>query len=102
MKRRRGLTLIELLVVISIIALLIALLLPALAKAKRLALRIQTASNMRQIGIALHEYTNEYRGQYPPNFVANWPMGAYGGYTQISRITGSVGQPAAVLPRQTS
>ena len=65
MKWRNGFTLIELLVVISIIALLIALLLPALAKAKQLAVRIEGASNLRQIGIALHEYANEYRGQYP-------------------------------------
>jgi prepilin-type N-terminal cleavage/methylation domain-containing protein len=65
MKRQNGFTLIELLVVISIIALLIALLLPALARARQLAVRIQGASNMRQIGIALHEYVNVYRGQYP-------------------------------------
>ncbi len=80
--KRRGFTLVELLVVISIIALLIALLLPALAKAKRLALRAVSASNMHQVGIALAEYANEYRGQYPPNFVANWPMGVYGGGAQ--------------------
>jgi prepilin-type N-terminal cleavage/methylation domain-containing protein len=65
MKHQKAFTLIELLVVISIIALLIALLLPALARARQLALRIQGASNMRQIGIALHEYANVYRGQYP-------------------------------------
>jgi prepilin-type N-terminal cleavage/methylation domain-containing protein len=65
MKRQNAFTLIELLVVISIIAVLIALLLPALARARQLAVRIQGASNMRQIGIALHEYANVYRGQYP-------------------------------------
>ncbi|MDA8377101.1 MAG: prepilin-type N-terminal cleavage/methylation domain-containing protein [Planctomycetia bacterium] len=75
-----GFTLIELLVVISIIALLIALLLPALARAKVLALRIQCASNMQQVGIALHEYSNEYRGQYPPSYAADFPMGNYGVY----------------------
>ncbi len=76
---RNGFTLIELLVVISIIVILIALLLPALAAAKRLSLRILAASNMRQVGIAFAEYANENRGQYPPNYVANWPMGVYGG-----------------------
>ena len=65
MKLRTGFTLVELLVVISIIALLIALLLPALASARQLAVRTQGASNLQQIGIALHEYANEYRGQYP-------------------------------------
>lgn len=71
-RRSAGFTLVELLVVISIIAILIALLLPALARARQLALRIQGASNMRQIGIAMHEYANEYRGQYPLACTCNW------------------------------
>ncbi|MGC9261754.1 MAG: type II secretion system protein, partial [Phycisphaerae bacterium] len=65
MKRQNGFTLIELLVVISIIAILIALLLPALARAKNMALQIQCASNMHQVGIAMREYANEFRGMYP-------------------------------------
>ncbi len=76
-KQRNAFTLIELLVVISIIALLIALLLPALARARQLAVRIQGASNLRQIGIALQEYANTYRGQYPLANLWNFPFDDY-------------------------
>ena len=74
--RSRGFTLIELLVVISIIALLISLLLPALARAKILALRIQCASNLQQIGVAMQEYANEY-GNYPLGNTGAYPMGGF-------------------------
>jgi prepilin-type N-terminal cleavage/methylation domain-containing protein/prepilin-type processing-associated H-X9-DG protein len=58
--RRRGFTLIELLVVIAIIAVLIALLLPAVQAAREAARRAQCLNNMKQMGLALHNYHSTY------------------------------------------
>jgi prepilin-type N-terminal cleavage/methylation domain-containing protein len=67
-KLRKGFTLIELLVVIAIIAILVALLLPAVQQAREAARRAQCKSNLKQIGVAMHNYHDVHR-TLPPGFI---------------------------------
>jgi len=79
-RKKKGFTLIELLVVIAIIAILAAMLLPALSKAREKAREAACMNNLKQLGLAIMMYTNDYGEYLPPAMLRGdvmWPNYLY-------------------------
>jgi len=93
-RRRAAFTLIELLVVIAIIAVLIALLLPAVQAAREAARRAQCVNNLKQLGLAVHNYHSQ-QNSFPP-LMGNFGVGTAGPRADIGQWP--IGWGVAVLP----
>lgn len=97
---RDGFTLIELLVVIAIIAILVALLLPAVQQAREAARRSSCKNNLKQIGLALHNYHDTFR-VFPPGWIGANAAGPHTGLdsADLTGFNNGFGWGAMILPQ---
>jgi prepilin-type N-terminal cleavage/methylation domain-containing protein len=89
-KSKVSFTLIELLVVVAIIAVLVAVLLPALQRAREQAKQVTCSSNLRQIGLGLRMYLDDWSGVFPP-YGVYWPQESmYDWFFRLGYVTNDV------------